>query len=318
MLKKEIYTLKIDENFKRLIPPLSVDERRQLEKNIIQDGCRDALVVWDETIIDGHNRYEICTRRKIPFAIEKVSLSGREEAVAWICANQLGRRNISDETRRYLIGKRYEMEKRVNEQRNATGTNQHSEKEVCAQNEHKPKFSEATRTSERLGAEYRVASATIRRFSEYANALEGIAKASPDFHEKIMTGELKVTQDNVSRIARLPPSEIRSIGAELMENPTAYFAYTDERGKMRKNTPNKVQLELMNIGAIKEMPEYDPDAEIQSLAFTIPSWVSSINRVRMTARFSEISDKARNNIKTVLSELKEAIDTINGAIQEGS
>lgn len=317
MLKKGLYKLKIDEDFKRLIPPLSAEEGKQLENNIIQDGCRDALVIWGETIIDGHNRYEICTRCKIPFAINNISLSSREEAVTWICINQLGRRNISDETRRYLIGVRYEMEKKVNEQRNANGVNQHSEREVCTQNDHKPKFSEkATKTSERLGKEYKIAPATVRRFSEYANAIDAIAKAAPEFHRKIMSGELKITQDSIIRVSRFSPSKIRSIGAELIKNSNSCFAYTDERGEMRKNTPNKVQLELMNIGALKEMPGYDPDAEIQSLAFTIPSWVSSINRVREAAKFSEISDKAREKIRTALDELKMAIATICAAIEE--
>ena len=72
----------------------------------------------------------------------------------------------------------------------------------------------------------------------------------------------------------------------------------------------------MNIGAIKEIPEYDPDAEIQSLAFTIPSWVSSINRVREAAKFSAISDKAREKIRAALDELKSSIETICHAIEE--
>jgi len=317
MPKKGLYKLKIDEDFKRLISPLSAEERKQLEKNIIQDGCRDALVVWDETIIDGHNRYEICTRREIPFAIVNISLSGREEAVAWICTNQLGRRNISDETRRYLIGKRHDMEKRIGVYKNAHGVNQHTRNEVWTQNDTKPSFYEtAKRTRERLGREYDIAPATVQRFSLYARAIDLIAKVSPEFHEKIMSGQLKVTQGGVVKIARLSPSEIRRIGEELIENPNAYMGYTNERGKMRRNTPNKVQLELMNIGAIKEMPEYDPDAEIQSLAFTIPSWVSSINRVREAAKFPEISSNAREKIKVALDELKAAIDTIVSAIEE--
>ena len=53
--------IKIDKEFKELIPALSVDEKTALEENIKKEGCRDALVLWGETLIDGHNRYEICS-----------------------------------------------------------------------------------------------------------------------------------------------------------------------------------------------------------------------------------------------------------------
>jgi len=57
----------IDEEFKGLCPPLSTKERDQLENNIIAEGCREPIILWQGIIIDGHNRYEICTRNKIKF-----------------------------------------------------------------------------------------------------------------------------------------------------------------------------------------------------------------------------------------------------------
>ena len=59
--------LRIDPEFKAIIPPLQSDERALLEQSIRAEGCRDAIVVWDGTIIDGHNRYEICSRFDVPF-----------------------------------------------------------------------------------------------------------------------------------------------------------------------------------------------------------------------------------------------------------
>ena len=113
MKAHNIPTLKINENFKRLIPPLLSEELQQLEQNLVRDGCREPLCVWNDTLIDGHNRYEICTRLQLPFIIRRIHFESAEEVTAWICANQLGRRNITDETRKYLIGKRFEMEKLI-------------------------------------------------------------------------------------------------------------------------------------------------------------------------------------------------------------
>ena len=69
MSNLQLIELRIDEEFKRLIPPLTHDEYALLEQSIIDDGCREALCVWRNTIIDGHNRYEICHRHNIPFRI---------------------------------------------------------------------------------------------------------------------------------------------------------------------------------------------------------------------------------------------------------
>jgi len=94
--------LKIDPEFKALIPPLSKDEREQLEKNLVADGCRDPLVVWNDTLLDGHNRYEICTRLNISYTYVDKFFQDRVEATIWIINNQFGRRNLPDYERAKL------------------------------------------------------------------------------------------------------------------------------------------------------------------------------------------------------------------------
>lgn len=86
--------LKIDPEFAALIPPLEWEEREQLEKNILADGCRDPLTAWQGTLVDGHNRHEICTTHGIPFDVCEMEFADREEAKVWMINNQLGRRNL--------------------------------------------------------------------------------------------------------------------------------------------------------------------------------------------------------------------------------
>ena len=92
----------IDPEFQKLIPPLAPDEFNQLEENIKADGCLHDIIVWDGIIIDGHNRYEICTRNNMPFKIKDWFFEDRDEAKEWIIRNQFGRRNISDYQRSAL------------------------------------------------------------------------------------------------------------------------------------------------------------------------------------------------------------------------
>lgn len=97
----------VDAEFAALIPPLSAEERQQLEENIAEHGgARDPLVVWASkgtlTLLDGHNRYEICTRLDLPFEIDEMRFSDRSHAEEWIIRNQFGRRNLSAYVRTQL------------------------------------------------------------------------------------------------------------------------------------------------------------------------------------------------------------------------
>ncbi|MBQ2437131.1 MAG: hypothetical protein II265_03475 [Clostridia bacterium] len=87
--------LKTRKLFADLIPPLSIEERGELENSIMDEGCRDAICVWNGVIVDGHNRYEICKRRKRAFRVKEMSFDNDEAAVAWIIRNQFGRRNLT-------------------------------------------------------------------------------------------------------------------------------------------------------------------------------------------------------------------------------
>ena len=107
--------LKIDPEFQSQIPPLTDDEFKQLEENILKEGkLISPLIVWNNTLVDGHNRYAILQKHpEIYFSTMPLRFENREEAIAWICRNQLGRRNLSPEQKRYLLGKQYEAEKKA-------------------------------------------------------------------------------------------------------------------------------------------------------------------------------------------------------------
>jgi ParB-like chromosome segregation protein Spo0J len=87
--------IKINPEFQRLCPPLTEEEREQLEKNIIADGCIDPLILWNGTLIDGHNRLDICQKNDIPFETVQKNFESEDDAKRWIVLNQFGRRNLN-------------------------------------------------------------------------------------------------------------------------------------------------------------------------------------------------------------------------------
>ena len=117
--------LKIDPEIQSKIPPLTDDEFKQLEENILKAGkLLSPLIVWNNTLVDGHNRYAILQKHpEIYFSTMPLRFANREEALAWICKNQLGRRNLTPEQKKFLIGKQYSVEHR---KPGGNGNNQHT------------------------------------------------------------------------------------------------------------------------------------------------------------------------------------------------
>ena len=100
---KRMHNLKVDKALRDIIPPPSPEELKELEESLRSNGCEMPLVVWRGMIIDGHNRYDICRKYGIPFAVEKKDFVTRDEAILWMIKNQLGRRNLNAYQRAELV-----------------------------------------------------------------------------------------------------------------------------------------------------------------------------------------------------------------------
>ena len=121
MPEKKLYDLTVDPEFRDLIPPLNEEELKLLEESLVADGCESPLIVWNGVIVDGHNRYAICRKHEIPFAIQEKNFSSRDGAMLWMLRNQLGRRNLNNYQRVELVLKFEPLVKNAAEQRMMAG-----------------------------------------------------------------------------------------------------------------------------------------------------------------------------------------------------
>lgn len=314
----ELMKLKIDPEFKGLIKGLQTKEYLQLESNILMDGCREAIITWNGIIVDGHNRYEICTRHNIPFRIQEMEFDCREAVIAWICANQLGRRNISEETRKYLIGVQYHTEKIAGSKRNARGVNQYSSDDFIDPEKAAIAFEKQLthRTAERLADENHISQATVQKYAAYSRALDEIGQHEPKLVRKILSGAYKISHNNVLELAKRTPEEIRRVNRRIDRNPEPFIQYKRTRNAMSTGKREAIPSEEPQGPSVKDMPAFDPDAEISSLALTIPSWSSSIERTRNAANLSIVSPKARGNLISALNNLQSTVEDMLSAIKE--
>ena len=286
---------KIDPEFKNLITPMQEQEFQQLEKSIYTEGCLVPIVIWNDTIVDGHNRYEICLKHHIPFNTISMHFTCREEAIAWICANQLGRRNISNETRKFLIGVQYNAEKKMQCAEFSNPDDDDQEISILPTSRH--------RTAERIALKNHITHGTVEKYAIFSKAVTEIGQKCPEMEKRILAGGYKISHDNVLLLAKKSQEDLVRLNARLGRAETFYVPYSETRTKIYDSPPSEPPPQ--KSVSIKDMPKYDPDAELTGLTLTIPSWVSSMQRVKDTTDFTTSTPEAKEKLSHRLEELRD-------------
>lgn len=186
----------INEDLRAYIDPLTEDEYTALERSLLTEGCRDALVLWGDLLVDGHNRYGICQKHEIPFkTMQNQTFQSMEDVHLWMIDNHLGRRSVSDFQRGVLALRK----KEIVSARQAQIQSQHSPAEadgtgVPAQSESEPPW-----TREVVARAARMSSATLGQ-------IEKIQKtAAPELVGAVKSGIISINA--AAAVASLPSEE---------------------------------------------------------------------------------------------------------------
>jgi hypothetical protein len=200
--------LEIDEEFRRLAPPLSKAERAALEQRLRTDRrCLEPIIAWRDIILDGYNRYEICNEWGIPYTVQAMDLPDREAAKRWIVQHQMDKRNLVGLGLPWMQAVRYELEKR---RAGGTGANQHQGAQRD-QTDHA-----APRTDDRLAGDYNCSPATIRRNAPLLKHMEQIvAKAGPEAQPVVLSPDSRCKRIDVKWLAELPAEELKGYVAQM-------------------------------------------------------------------------------------------------------
>jgi hypothetical protein len=100
----------VQPELKAYIDPLTPDEHDALERSILEEGCRDALVLWGNVLVDGHNRYGICKKHGLPFkTVQNTRFQNMEDVHLWMIDQHLGRRSVSEFQRGVLALRKREI-----------------------------------------------------------------------------------------------------------------------------------------------------------------------------------------------------------------
>ena len=206
--------LKIDPEFQNQIPPLTDDEYKQLEENILKEGkLLSPLIVWGNTLVDGHNRYAILQKHpEIYFSTMPLRFESREEVLAWICKNQLGRRNLTPEQKKYLIGKQYEAEKM---KLGGDHGNSRSSNGTFSPNSQNGDLGNSRTTCKKIAAENGISKNTVLRAEQFSKGVDAAEEAVPGTRKKVLSGEVKPTASEIASVARAPPEDRAALVAAI-------------------------------------------------------------------------------------------------------
>ena len=308
--------LRVHPDLRFLVSPLSEQFHSDLKARLLQNGCSTPIRVWDNIVLVDYEAFEICKAHGIPMTVSRIRLGSLEEATAWVCKNQLLRKDIPEKTRHYLIGKRFLVEK-------ALGAHEAARVRQSAASamtntvivDTTPYDATAAKTCERLGLEYHICFVTVRKYGVFASIIDYIRAREPALADRILNGKIRISHEHLVEIAQLSPVEFNRMTRYFLlcsdRRPT-YMKFRASLEETRKK--EATQITSSPTGTIKDMPAYDPDGEVCSLALTVPSWIGSINRTQSMSDFTKVSESAGAKLIYELDRLVFTVEGIRAAL----
>lgn len=311
-----IIELKIDPEFRDKIPPLTDAEFEQLKDNILADGeVYEPICVWDGTIVDGHNRWKIVQEHpEIPFRTKEMHFADKWEAFDWMYKKQLGRRNLTDEQRTYLLGKMYEARK--HSRGNTTSTRAEDGTFQCTQNGNNGEI--RGRIGDIIAKEQGVGNGTVLRSYQFSKGIDALSEVSKEAADKVLNGGSCVNKSDVMDLVKKNEDEVKEFAESVVSGEAK------QQKKKRSGNPAS----LVPGGFTKEEREqrerieqivnnmYDTESE---KTFTVENFIEEIT-LNGDAYVSQLGNSLsdHNDLITVetLEEIDKAVEKIIKKIEK--
>ena len=293
--------IKINPEFERLIPPLLDEEFELLKSNIISEGeIYTPIFIWDGQIIDGHHRYKILSEnRDIKFKVIEKEFDNQYEAMSWICNNQLGRRNLTPENKKYLIGKRYEAEKKAIGALDGFRGNQYK-KVVGYQNDNLPKNTKRSKTCDKVAAESGTSNIYVIRAGDFAKGVDAAEEAVPGIKKEILSGKIKRPAKEIAEIAKAPQEQRRA----LTENLRLTKVYDKKPANFNQNVKS-IAIEMRNL----DTPVSD-ESVLETLQGTVRMFIESCESTFINHPNILLNEENCQKALVILEKAKEYVNNL--------
>ena len=197
----------VREDLKSYIEPLTPDEHDALERSLLAEGCRDALVLWGDVLVDGHNRYGLCRKHGLPFnTVQNPRFQSIEDVHLWMIDQHLGRRSVSDYQRGVLALRKKEIVAARESAAKAAKKDAHLRAEVLGQAEPDPIGGEPVAAAEPPIKSREEVAKAARLSPTQVTMIEKIQKqAAPELVAAVRAGTISLNA--AAAVASLPVDE---------------------------------------------------------------------------------------------------------------
>lgn len=297
------HELKIDADIQRLKQPLSKEAMMNLRQQLLSFGCQESLLIWDGTIIDGTNRYDICKSNNIAFRTETAPVTSKDEAIVFVCKQQLLREDLVYEMRKYLIGRLYRAE--VNAKTTKTFDSNRIRRQYAL-----GKTSRKQDILLEVSSYLNISGGTVLKYGIFSKCVDNIRKNDPVIAKGILEGRIKVSHSNIMQLEGCSSWELKLIGNAINLDKECHIRSSDiSKALSHRAVADPIPTSKFDDSdlPIRKMPVYDPDSDISSLIYTIPAWINSVNRAQANTDFQKISVVAKERTLMQLNRLLLAV-----------
>jgi len=265
----------IDEEFKSILPALDKKTYARLEERLLENGCMHPLTLWGNILIDGYNRYEICTKHDIPFSTVDMEFKTRDAVVIWIILTQISRRNLTPIQLSYYRGLHYMSDKKLR-----------GDSDRFAYQG--PKSQNGTMdgsTAKYLAKEYNVSRNTIMRDAKVAEAINAIGSTSPEAKRNILSGEAGITKKHLNELLSSPEEDVIETAVQI-ENGTYERKRPAALTPTKDNSPDNsalAELSPVNAAIVRTADAFNADvrrlatgSSAAELKTTIRSFIATL------------------------------------------
>lgn len=253
--------MKVDPEFRDKIPALTEAEFEQLKENILSDGeVYEPIVTWNDTIIDGHNRWRIICenweRLKDKFRTKPMDFADKWEAFEWMYRKQLGRRNLTEEQRTVLVG---QMALARMKSHGGSRGNQYT-KVASGQNGTLPK---QKRTRDVIAKELGIGTRSVDRAVQFAKGIDVLRQENAEAAETVLKGGSGATKTEISELPNRTAQEIQRVARDILS------------GEIKKKKPRPMSPEMK--GFTKKMLDVVADMETTDKPYTLDDAICELN-----------------------------------------
>lgn len=307
-------TIEIDPEFFNLTIPISDEKKTELKRSITASGCLDSVKIWNGIIIDGHKRYDICTREKKEFQTTDLDFTSRDEAIIWVCQERVEDSDPGSAIYKYLIGKHYQSAKRIGrlQRKNKTGVYMEPRRMINGR---------PVRVSDILAEKYHINHVTVEKYGIFANMMDEIAVKSEEFFVAMMNENIHASHDTIIQVAKWDSKRISSFLKQSIIHEESKPRHKLTRigktqGNKQADYTKKDHPEIPLSVGIKNMPAYDPDMELKILTLTIPTWINSLDKAIAKTKMELVSQTTKKQLRESLQRLEWQILLTQEAVEK--